>query len=125
MTVALWIVNIALAVCFIGAGGMKSVRSKTALQQAGMGWTEGFKDSSVKWIGIAEVVGAIGLIVPLLFPLPLDLLAPIAALCLAVLMLGAVITHQRRREKALPAQVLLVVSIISAILGFIVVFARA
>ncbi|MEQ6899168.1 DoxX family protein [Microbacterium sp. KR10-403] len=119
MTIALWIVNVALALAFLGAGGMKALRSKDALREGGMAWTDDFAAPVVRMIGIAEIIGAVGLILPLATGIA-TVLTPIAACCLAVLMIGAVVTHLRRKEKAAPALVLLILSIVSAVLGFFV-----
>ncbi len=47
MTIALWIINILLAVAFLGAGSMKLARSKEALVAAGMGYAEDFSAGGV------------------------------------------------------------------------------
>jgi uncharacterized membrane protein YphA (DoxX/SURF4 family) len=120
MTIALWIVNVVLALGFIMAGTMKTITPKATLAERGMAWTEAYTDGSVKLIAIAEVIGGIGLILPLATGI-LPILTPIAAVCLAIIMVGAVITHVRRKESATPSLVLLVVSIVSAVLGFLVV----
>jgi UDP-N-acetylmuramyl pentapeptide phosphotransferase/UDP-N-acetylglucosamine-1-phosphate transferase len=48
-------------------------------------------------------------------------LSPVAAVCLAVLMLGAVVVHARRREPVTPPLALLVLAVAAAVLGFVVV----
>lgn len=120
MVIALWIVNALLALAFIAAGAMKSARPKAALAASGMAWTEDFGGGSVKLIGIAEVLGGLGLILPLLTGIA-PILTPIAATALAVIMIGAVVVHVRRKESATPSLVLGALSIVSAVLGFFVV----
>jgi uncharacterized membrane protein YphA (DoxX/SURF4 family) len=121
MLVALWIVNVLLALAFLGSGGMKLARSKADLQKAGMGWTENYPAAAVKLIGAAEVAGAIGLILPLATDIA-PVLTPVAAVCLFVVMVGAVVTHLRRKERAyLGPLVLGILSVASAVLGFLVV----
>ncbi|HET6299870.1 DoxX family protein [Microbacterium sp.] len=120
MVVALWIVNVVLALAFLVAGGAKLIRPREALPSLGMRWTEDFGDASVKAIGAAEVLGAIGLIVPIATGIA-PILAPIAAVALTVLMAGAIATHVRRREQFVPPLVLGIIAIGSAILGFLVV----
>lgn len=119
MTIALWIVNIILALMIGMAGVMKTLTPRQKLGEK-MAWVEDFTAPGVKAIGIAEVLGAIGLIVPLATGI-LPILTPIAAVCLAVLMIGAVIVHIRRSEPFMPSLVLAVLAIVSAALGFIVV----
>ncbi|SNS92653.1 DoxX-like family protein [Micrococcales bacterium KH10] len=120
MGLALWIINGVLAAAFLMAGSMKALRPKSALAAAGMAWVEGFSAGSVKLIGIAEVLGAIGLIVPRLADIA-PVLTPIAAVGLLVLMIGAVAVHVKRQEPFAPALALAVLTAASAALGFIVV----
>ncbi|MBW9094520.1 DoxX family protein [Microbacterium jejuense] len=120
MIIALWILNGLLALAFIMAGSMKAVRPKSSLVASGMAWADDFADPTVKLIGVAELVGGIGLILPLLTGIA-PILTPIAATALAVVMIGAIAVHVRRKENATPSVVLAVLSIASAVLGFIVV----
>nr|WP_243843572.1 DoxX family protein [Microbacterium endophyticum] len=109
-----------LALAFLGAGGVKVLRSKPALQSIGMTWVNGFPAGAVKLIGAAEVIGALGLILPLLTNIA-PVLTPIAAAALAVLMVGGIIVHMRLDEPFVPTIVLAILSIISAVLGFMVI----
>ena len=120
MTIALWILNGLLALAFISAGTMKLVRPKSALVAGGLAWADDFADPTVKLIGAAELVGGIGLILPLLTGIA-PILTPIAATALALVMLGAVVVHIRRKESATPSIILGVLSAASAVLGFLVV----
>jgi len=97
---------------------MKLVRSKKDLRTAGMGWTDDFSAAGVRGIGIAEVAGAVGLILPLALDIA-PILAPIAAVGLTALMIGASRVHRRREEPTLPTAVLAAVAASSAALGFI------
>ncbi len=114
----LLILNIVLAIAFLLSGGMKLVRPPAALKTTGMMWVDDFTPVNVKLIGAAEVIGAIGLILPLVTGIA-PVLSPIAAVCLALVMVGAVIVHARRSESFIPALVLAVLSVLSAIVGFI------
>jgi len=59
-------------------------------------------------IGMAEILGAIGLILPLATGIA-TLLTPLAAVGLVVIQLGAVVVHVRRGEgKTVPFNVVLV-----------------
>ena len=62
-----------------------------------MAWVEGFSQSQVRLIGALEVLGAIGLVLPA-FTGVLPWLTPLAAVGLALLMMGAMITHLKRGE---------------------------
>ncbi|WP_353112648.1 DoxX family protein [Microbacterium sp.] len=120
MLVALWIVNGLLALMMLAAGGMKLLTPKTALAEKGMAWTEDFSVGAVKAIAAAEVLGAVGLIAPLATGI-LPVLAPLAAVGLAIIMIGAIVVHIRRREAFVPALVQGVLAVAAAVLGFLVV----
>jgi hypothetical protein len=120
MTIAFWIVAGITAFAFLGAGLMKTVRPVPALKAAGMGWVDDFSTPAVKLIAIAEVIGALGLILPPLTGIA-PILSPIAGICLAAIMAGAVVVHVRRKEPAAPAIVLTILPIVAAALGFAVV----
>jgi uncharacterized membrane protein YphA (DoxX/SURF4 family) len=120
LLIAFWIVTGLTALAFFGAGLMKVVRPVPALKEAGMGWVDDFSVPAVKLIALAEVIGALGLVLPVLTGIA-PILSPIAAVCLAVIMAGAVVVHVRRTEPAAPAIVLTVLPIAAAVLGFIVV----
>lgn len=118
MLVALWIVNGLLALAFLAAGGTKATRPKEGLAASGMAWTEDFSAGAIKVIGAVEVLGAVGLVVPLLTGIA-PVLTPLAAAGLALVMGGAVVTHVRRKEPPTPAAVLGGLAVVSAVLGFV------
>jgi len=60
-------------------------------------WSKDFKPGHIKLLGILEVCGGIGLIVPL-FLHSLTMLTPLAAVGIALYMSGAMATHLRRSE---------------------------
>ena len=97
MNITLWIVAAVLALAFLGAGAMKLAQPKEKLAASGMGWTESFSSGAVKAIGAAEVLGALGLILPALTGIA-TFLVPLAATGLVLIMVGAIITHLRRKE---------------------------
>ena len=97
MITTFWIVAGLSALLYLGAGATKVVRSKPALKAAGMGWTEDVPEPAVKLLGLAEVLGAAGLVLPVLLDVA-TILSPIAGACLTVLMAGAVVVHRRRGE---------------------------
>ena len=97
MNIVLWIIAIVLAVAFAGAGLMKLTQPKEKLAASGMGWTEQFSPGAIKAIGALEVLAAIGLILPAVLDI-VPVLVPLAALGLVLMMIGAAITHARRKE---------------------------
>lgn len=96
MNIALWIVQGLLAVAFLMAGGMKLSQPKEKLAPR-MAWVEDFSQNTIRVIGLLEVLGAIGLILPLALSI-WPRLTGIAAVGLVLTMIGAVITHIRRGE---------------------------
>lgn len=119
MAVAYWIVAGITALAFLAAGGMKTARPKEALAASGLAWVEDFSSTGVKLIGLAEVLGAVGLIVPMLAGI-LPILGPTAGVALAAVMIGAVVVHVRRKETPVPAIVLMIAAGAAAVLGFLV-----
>ncbi|MBU3994183.1 putative membrane protein YphA (DoxX/SURF4 family) [Pseudarthrobacter oxydans] len=97
MDIVIWIASGLLALVFLLAGAMKIARTKEQLAASGMGWTENFSGGWVKLIGAAEVLGAVGVLVGGLVPV-LAWAAPAASFGLAVIMVGAIVTHARRKE---------------------------
>lgn len=98
MNVAVWIASGALAALFLLAGAMKLVKSKSELgANPSMRWAEDFPPPLLKAIGAAEVAGALGLILPGALDIA-TWLVPTAAVGLAVMMIGAALTHARLKE---------------------------
>jgi uncharacterized membrane protein YphA (DoxX/SURF4 family) len=97
MNVALWIVAGLLALAFLAAGLMKISQPKEKLAASGMAWTEDFSPGAVKAIGTLELLAAIGLILPAALGI-VPVLTPLAATGLVVVMIGAAVTHARRKE---------------------------
>ena len=112
--VVLWIISGLLAVAFLMAGVMKVMQPKAKLAE-NMTWVEDFSDNQVKGIGILEILGAIGLILPMLTGIA-PILTPLAAVGLLLTMIGAVITHVRRGENqmAIPSSVLGILAAVAA-----------
>jgi len=109
MTVALWIAQAFAALVFLLTGALKVATPKAKLAQK-MHWAATWPPHRIKMLGLAEIAGALGLVLPAALHIA-PVLTPIAALCLAVLMLGAVQTHRRLHESFLPALVLVVVCV--------------
>jgi uncharacterized membrane protein YphA (DoxX/SURF4 family) len=97
MNVFIWIVTGAVAAAFVLAGVMKLTQPKPALVSSGQGWAEDFPESTIKVIGLLEVLGVAGLILPGAFDVA-AWLVPTAAIGLAITMVGAAFTHARRGE---------------------------
>lgn len=98
MNAVLWIVQGLLAAAFSMAGMMKLTQPKEALRDK-MGFVEDFSQTQVRLIGLLEVLAAVGLVLPGLLGI-LPALTPLAALGLVLTMIGAALTHLRRKEPA-------------------------
>lgn len=97
MGTALWIAQVVLAAAFAGAGIVKLSRSRAELAEMGMGFVEDLSDPSVRAIGVVELVGAVGLVLPPVVDVA-PVLTPVAALGLVVTMAAAGAVHVRRGE---------------------------
>lgn len=65
--------------------------------KSGLNWTERFPVSTIRIIGLSELLGAIGLILPLALDF-LPILTPVAAVGLAIIMILAAIHHLKHKE---------------------------
>jgi uncharacterized membrane protein YphA (DoxX/SURF4 family) len=85
MTYALWIVQVLLAALFLFAGGVKLVSPIEEMTKdiAMPGWF-------IRFIGVCEVFGALGLVLPGLLRVRPGL-TPLAAVGLVVIMIGATV----------------------------------
>jgi hypothetical protein len=81
--VLLWVVQGLLAALFLFAGGMK-----LALPIEALAGPVALPDLFIRFIGVVEVLGAVGLILPGLFRLYQEL-TPLAAAGLVIIMAGA------------------------------------
>jgi uncharacterized membrane protein YphA (DoxX/SURF4 family) len=98
MNLALWILAALLALFFAFAGITKLTQPKAKITASATGgWAEGFAPGLIKLIGAAEVLAAVGLILPALLDI-VPVLVPLAAAGLIALMIGAAVTHGRRKE---------------------------
>jgi uncharacterized membrane protein YphA (DoxX/SURF4 family) len=114
MNNVLWILQILLALAFTMTGLAKLTQPKEKLATM-MGWVNDFPPNIIKVIGLLELLGAIGLILPALTNI-LPSLTILAAAGLVVTMLGAAATHLRRKEYPMIGanMVLLVLALIVA-----------
>lgn len=112
MNIALWIIAGVLAAAFLGAGAMKLATPRAKLEE-NMNWVKSASDGQVKLIGLLEVLGAIGLILPAALDIA-PILVPVAAACLALLMAGAAYVHTRVKDPIADAAPALVLGLLSA-----------
>lgn len=107
MNILLWLVQILLACAFGMAGAMKSTQPVEVLAANGIAWAPHLPLALVRFIGISEFLGAVGLILPALTKIK-PFLTPLAALGLLTIMILAMGFHVSRGEAgALPANIVL------------------
>lgn len=100
MTVVAWILTVPLALLFAMAGWTKLITPRERLlAEERWGWAKGFSQLQIRTIAALEVAGAIGLVVPWLVDVA-PVLTPLAAVGLAITMVGAIVVHGRRSEWA-------------------------
>ena len=106
MNVAYWIVAGLLAAFYVYAGVVKVVRSRDQLRPM-MAWVDRMPLPAVRAIGVLELLGALGLVLP-----PLTGVAPwlalVAAIGLVLLQLGAIPVHLTGEDRRIAMNVVLV-----------------
>ena len=90
MNIVLWIIQVLLALLFLFSGGMKLVIPPDVLQSMGSPKQVILPGLFIQFIGVCEVLGGLGLILPgLLRNRPR--LTPLAATGLVIIMIGATV----------------------------------
>ena len=96
MNIVVWIVQGLVALIFLAAGSMKAFTPLATLGKR-MTWVNNVPAAFVRFLGIAEILGAIGLILPLATGIA-PWLTVAAAIGLVIVMLSASIFHASRQE---------------------------
>ena len=89
MNILLWIIQALLALTFLFSGGLKLVLPTAVLESMGPPNQIVLPGLFLKFIGVCEVLGGLGLILPGVFRRQ-QYLTPLAAMGLVIIMLGAV-----------------------------------
>lgn len=106
MNVVLWMVQVLLVVVYLMAGSMKAFRPLEVLSKR-MAWVRTVPAGFVRFIGVAEVLGAIGLILPMATHTA-PWLTVAAAAGLALVQVCAIGFHVSRHEtRVLPGNIVL------------------
>jgi len=90
LTYALWTAQVLLALVFLFAGGIKLILPIEKLMSMGPPNQVAVPGMFLKFIGVCEVLGAIGLILPGLLRIRPQL-TPLAAAGLVIIMIGATV----------------------------------
>lgn len=97
MTIALWIIRGLLGLLFAITGSFKFFQTKEKIIASGGIWAEDFKPGTIKIIAGIELISGLSVIVPGLFGHGYYLTSGGAA-TIALIMIGAIFTHIRRKE---------------------------
>jgi uncharacterized membrane protein YphA (DoxX/SURF4 family) len=119
METMLWTLQALLAAVFLITGATKLTQPRVRMAAGPMEWAGDVTDDQFRAIGAAEVLGAIGLVLPAALDVA-PMLTPIAAVGLAATMIVAVVTHLRRGEmsRIVPPLILIVLTLIVAAARF-------
>jgi len=90
MNIALWIIQVLLAALFLFAGGTKVFLPADVLMKMGSPNQVHLPMLFLRFIGVCELLGALGLLLPGIFRIRQGL-TPLAAAGLTILMLGATV----------------------------------
>ena len=119
MNTTLWIIASILSLLTLASGLAKLAKTRQKLIDGGYTWAEDFSDAAVKNIGLLEVLGGLGLVLPGLFDTA-TVLVPVAGTGMGALMLAATAIHVRRGETkhSMTPFVLAAVAIFVAVMRF-------
>ena len=96
MNIFLWVLAGVLAAVFLLAGARKATQPMAKLAED-MSFVNDASEAQVRAIGVVEILGALGLILPAATGVAV-VLPPLAAAGLAITMVGAAVVHARRKE---------------------------
>ena len=108
MSIALWIAQVLLAGMYGMAGNMKMFQPDSVRKNAQMTWAHDKQDEYIRFVGISELLGAVGLILPILTGV-LAWLTPAAAIGLSLIQLLAIFSvHLPKKEyNVIPVNIVL------------------
>lgn len=118
MNIALWIVQGLLAAMYLMAGSMKTFQPARARENPQMTWAHNRQDKFIRFVGTSELLGALGLILPLVTGV-LPWLTVLAAVGLTLIQLLAIFTeHLPKKEyNVIPVNVILLALAVFVIVG--------
>ena len=116
METTLWTVQALVAAIFFITGMTKLTQPRAKMAAGPMSWAADVTDEQFRTIGLLEVLGAIGLILPGALDIA-PVLTPLAAVGLALTMVVAIAVHLRHGE----ANRLLVPIVLLALCAFVAI----
>lgn len=121
MDIALWVAQAMLAIAFLGSGFAKLTNDRLTyarIRPPMTSYAEDLSDRMFTTIGVLEVLGAIGVVLPRLLGIA-PAFTPLAAVGFVGLMIGAIITHLRRGERQL-----IIINVVLMLLALFVAWGR-
>lgn len=116
MNIALWVAQIILLLLYGMAGALKTFQVAKVREQ--MSWAKERSDGFIRFVGISELLGALGMLLPLLTGI-LPWLTVLAAAGLTVIQLLAIFSeHLPKKEyKVIPMNIVLLALAIFIVIG--------
>jgi putative oxidoreductase len=116
MNIALWIVQGLLAAFYLFAGATKTFNTGKAKEM--MPWAKDRSDAFVRFVGTSELLGALGLILPLVTGI-FAWLTVLAAIGLALIQILAIVTeHLPKKEYSImPVNIILLALAVFIVIG--------
>ena len=116
MNITLWVAQILLAAMFGLAGVMKTIQTAGAREQ--LPWAKNRSDGFIRFVGVSELLGALGLTLPLLTGI-LPWLTVLAAIGLTLIQVLAIFTeHLPKKEfNVIPINVVLIAIAVFIVFG--------
>lgn len=118
MNITLWIAQGLLAAMYLMAGSMKAFQPARVRGNPQMTWAKDRADGFIRFVGTSELLGALGLILPLVTGI-LPWLTVLAAVGLTLIQLLAIFTeHLPRKEyNVIPVNIILLALAVFVVIG--------
>ena len=97
LNIALWVAQACLCGLFLFAGIVKLTKTQRGMIDMGWAWAESIPLWFTRLVGIMELLGAIGVVLPAITQI-MPFLAPLAAVGFVVLQVSAIALHASRGE---------------------------
>jgi hypothetical protein len=111
MVTIIWILKGVIALIFAFTGIFKLFLPKTKLLEKGMKGLIHLKEMQIKVVGLLEILGALGLILPTLINI-LPILTSVSAICLGLTMIVAGIINCQLKLPVIPNIVIFIICIL-------------
>ncbi|MCI0555609.1 MAG: DoxX family protein [Anaerolineae bacterium] len=124
MNIVLWIVQGLLAAMYLMAGSAKAFQPSKVREDPRMTWTHGKADVTIRFVGTSELLGALGIVLPLITGI-LPWLTPLAAIGLTLIQALAIFTvHLPKKEyNVIPVNAVLLALSVFVVFGRWALFA--